>query len=602
MAKRMIEVAIPPGFVDGTARQVKSRWIRGNHVRFIAGRLRPIGGWQELPLSRHSASLDSSSRGHHQWRNNLGVGLMAFGTAGTGSTSGTYGKLFAMEVVNATEFTDATADTTDGSDQITVDDGTAFEIGDLIAGTGIPAGATITAVSTNTITISANATATATNITVTVTPVLSRQKLVEITPTGYQATGDVTFRPQYGSHFYGEGYEYGTSFSGAGSTSFTRTSHWVLDSFGENLIGVHSADKGLFYWTGDVATPTLAKEITTANGFSENSPTAVGVVVTQERHVLALGAGGDLRKIQWSDQETVDVWGATATNTAGDLTLQTTGFIVCGKVTNGTTLIWTETDLHQLNFLGPPLQYGVSKLADNAGVLSPYAVYSSSEITVWLNRGGFWIFDGYARPIKDCPIHDRVMRTVDWSQEGLIVAGGNAEYGEVWFWCPSVAGTAGQNEYYIVYNYRDNVWYDSTNVSGLARNGWVDKNVLNGPIGIDPTDNKIYLHESTTPTQTDTGQAETGAIDLMNGERFSRISKIFTDSDQDAAGSLNYKFFTASSGDDSETESSNFPLEEDGEIDVRLQGRQVRYKVTGLLANDWTVGNTRFETHIGGRR
>ena len=603
MAKRLIEVAIPPGMVDGTPRQAKSRWIKGNHVRFVAGKLRPIGGWQELPLSRHSASLDSVHRGHHQFRNNLGVGLMALGTAGTGSTSSTYGKLFAMEIVQATEFTNATADTTAGSANITVDDGTQFEVGDLISGAGIPLGASISAVVGNTITISANCTATATNITVTVTPTASRQKLVNITPAGYQATGDTTFRPAYGSHFYGEGYPYGSSFSGAGSTSFTRTSHWSLDSFGQNLIGVHSADKNMFFWTGDVATPVIAKKIVgTDADFTETAPTCVAVLVTQERHVLALGADGDLRKIRFSSQETADVWTATSTNTAGDLTLQTTGFIVCGKRVQGTALIWTDESVHQLNFLGPPLQYGVQKLADNAGVLSPYAVYSSSEITMWLNSGGFWVYDGYARPVADCPIHDRVMRTVDWSQEGLIYVEGNSEFGEVWFWCPSTAGSAGRCEYYIVYNYRTNTWWDSHNLSGLARNGWIDKGVLNSPLGVDTLTNKLMIHESTDPAQNDLAQAETGAIDVMSGERFSRISKIFTDTAQQTAGDINYKFFSAVSGDATETESADFPLEADGEIDVRLQGRQIRYKVSGQLANDWTIGNTRFETHVGGRR
>jgi hypothetical protein len=194
------------------------------------------------------------------------------------------------------------------------------------------------------------------------------------------------------------------------------------------------------------------------------------------------------------------------------------------------------------------------------------------------------------------------MRTVDWSQEGLIYSGGNSEFGEVWWWLPARAGTAGQNGYYVIYNYRDGVWYDSLNISGITRNAWIDKNVWNAPLAADPSDNKLYMHESTDPAQTTTAEAETGSIDMMGGERFSRISKIFTDSDQDTAGSINYQFFTASSADDTETASSSFPLEADGEIDVRLQGRQVRYKVSGELANDWTVGNTRFETHIGGRR
>jgi len=65
---------------------------------------------------------------------------------------------------------------------------------------------------------------------------------------------------------------------------------------------------------------------------------------------------------------------------------------------------------------------------------------------------------------------------------------------------------------------------------------------------------------------------------------------------------VNYKFFTSVTGDAVEIESGNYPLESDGEIDLRLQGRQLRYKVTGDLAADWTVGNTRFEIHTGGRR
>jgi hypothetical protein len=528
---------------------------------------------------------------------------MAFGTAGSGAPN--YGKLFGVEITNPSVFTDATADTTNGSADITVDDGTAFEVGDLISGAGIPSGSSITAVSTNTVTISANATATATNITVTVTPTESRQRLVEITPTGYQATGDAEFRPAYGSHYYGVDTDYGFSYNASGSAAYSRTAHFSLDNFGSNLIGCQSGDKGIFYWEGDVGTaggsPTLAEEITTANGYTETAPSAVAILVTQERHVLALGAAGDLRQIKWSSQETIDVWTASATNTAGDLTLQTTGYIVCGRRVQGGVLIWTETDLHQLTYLGPPLVYGVQKLADNAGALSPYAIHSSSEITTWLNKQGFWIYDGYARPLP-CPIQDRVMRTVDWSQEGLIYSGGNSEFGEVWWWLPARAGTVGQCGYYVVYNYRDGVWYDSLNISGITRNAWIDKNVWNAPLAADPSDNKFYMHESTDPAQTTTAEAETGSIDMMGGERFSRISKIFTDSDQDTAGSINYQFFTAASADDTETVSSSFPLEADGEIDVRLQGRQVRYKVSGELANDWTVGNTRFETHIGGRR
>jgi hypothetical protein len=208
---------------------------------------------------------------------------------------------FLGRCTNPGVFTDATADTTDGSADITVDDGTAFEVGDLISGAGIPSGSSITAVSTNTITISANATATATNITVTVTPTESRQDwwrspqpdtrpqemLSFVLPTEVTTMESIPITDSVTTQ--------------VDLLLFSRTAHFSLDNFGANLIGCQSGDKGIFYWEGDVGTaggsPTLAEEITTANGYTETAPSAVAILVTQERHVLALGAAGDLRQI-----------------------------------------------------------------------------------------------------------------------------------------------------------------------------------------------------------------------------------------------------------------------------------------------------------------
>jgi hypothetical protein len=597
MPKRLLETSFPPGFTDGTPRQVKQRWLSGNFVRFRDGRLRPMGGWTELPLSRHSESLDSAVRGAHAWRDNTQTGLLAFGTVGV---SGSYGQLYACSVVTPASFTDSTADTTDGSADITVDDGTAYEIGDSITGAGIPADTTISAVSGNTITLSATATATASNITVTVTPTLNRQRFYNITPTGYQADADTVFRSGFGSHFYGQGYFYGTSYSGPGSVQYSRTSHWILDSFGETLVGVNSSDKGLFQWDADVA--NIATEITTANGYSETAPTAVAVLVTSERHVLAIGADNDSRLIRWSSQETVDEWAPSSTNTAGDLTLQTTGYAICGRRVRNGTLLFTDQDCHILSYLGSPLVYGVQRLGEGCGVDTPYAIHSTSELTVWLNSAGFWQYDGYIKPLPS-PIQDRAIQTIDWSQSGLITCGGNTAYGEVIWWCPSKTGTVGQCDYYIVYNYRDGVWYDSASSSGQSRNSWMDATVFSSPLAADPTDNKLYMHDSTNPAQTTEAYAESGAIDISQGQRYTRVSKIYTDTDQQAAGVVNYRFFTSPAADATETESASYALESDGVIDTRLQGRQVRVKVSGLIASgDWTVGSPRFELHPGGTR
>jgi hypothetical protein len=606
MPSRLVEYAIPPGFVDGTKREVKGRYVQGNLIRFRNGRIRPIGGWQPLPLSSTSATLDSAVRGSHSWRNNIGVGNLAYGTKGV---SPAYGKLYVAEIATTpTDLTDATAAFTVSTKTFLTTNPTYYEVGDVVvSASNIASNTIITAVGTTangsgqyTITMSENALQTASSQTVTITPRFARQRFYDITPTGYQAAGESEFRPGYGYFSYGgPDYDYSTVFVGSGTVSFSKTAHWTLDSFGEWLVGCHSGDRGVFVWQNNPA--VLAKEITTANGFTESAPTALAVVVSQERHLVCLGADNDTRLVKWSSQETIDVWNPLTTNTAGDFPLQTNGNLVCGRRVQGGILLFTDQDTHLMQYVQPPLVYAFQKQAESSGVASPYAVHSSSEITAWLNKSGFWSYDGYVR-VLECPIADRVLRTVDWTQEGLITSGSNSQFNEIWWWCPSVNGEAGKCQYYIVYNYRDNIWYDSTSTSGISRNSWVDKDVTNAPLAVDPTDNTIYQHESTAPDQTEVGFAETGAIDIMRGERYSRISRIYSDTEQALFGDVSFQFFTADSAESPETVSAVFPVEDDGVINTRLQGRQVRFKISGKLLNDFTVGATRLEIFQGGNR
>lgn len=541
MPKRLLEVSLPAGFRDGTPRQVKQAWLRGNLVRFQQGKLQPLGGWTELTLAAGSASLDSAARGAHQYVDNDGDGLIAIGTSGG---TGTNGQLYVMEitnqVVNAPERT-----------------------------------------------------------LVNITPIEENSGLATQVD-AYAATGDEAYDPGYGYWVFGGNYPYSQIYTEAGSVAYVVPKVWSLDNFGEDLLGVHSGDGRIFYW--DKSAGGEAKVIHVDNGFQETAPTCLATLVTAERHVLAIGAGNDQRLVRWSSQEEADVWAPLSTNTAGDLTLQTPGALITGRRVSGGVLLFTSLDVHRLNYLGPPLVYGQEKLSDSAGVTSPNAIYSTPEATFWVSQNGFWSYDGYVQRLG-CPIENRIINSVDWGQEALIYAGGNRRFNEVIWWFPVKGGTQKRCEYYVIYNYAEGAWYDSfTTGSGIARNVWLDADVHTAPLAVSPVDNKIYEHEVTDSTQTEISEAESGAIDIQSGERFTRISKIYTDTDQKDPGSVNYRFFTSPSGDAAETESADYPLESDGVIDVRLQGRQVRYKVRGKLAADWSVGNTRFELHPGGRR
>ncbi len=142
----------------------------------------------------------------------------------------------------------------------------------------------------------------------------------DITPTGLTPGSETAVdSTSYGGGGYGED-PYGEPRPESTLGVFATT--WSLDTWGEYLLACSNADGKIYEWR--LSTSTIAAPVT-------NAPTGnVAMMVTDERFVFALGAGGNPRKIQWSDRENNTVWTAAATNEAGSIELQTSGVIQCG--------------------------------------------------------------------------------------------------------------------------------------------------------------------------------------------------------------------------------------------------------------------------------
>lgn len=119
----------------------------------------------------------------------------------------------------------------------------------------------------------------------------------------------------------------------------------------------------------------------------QNAPTDnLGIVVTEERFVFALGAGGNPRKVQWCDFENNTVWTPSTTNQAGSQELQTSGQIMLGIRTRGQTLILTDIDAHAARYSGPPYIYNFQRVGTSCGAISRKA---ASDV----DMGVFWMGD-----------------------------------------------------------------------------------------------------------------------------------------------------------------------------------------------------------------
>lgn len=389
----------------------------------------------------------------------------------------------------------------------------------------------------------------------------------------------------YGAGVYGEG--------DVLQALLTEASSWQFDTFGELLMACAQWDGKLYYW--DPLTDD-AVQITALVG--PDPINCVGVVVTPERFVVALGAGGDGRRVWWAAQETLDVWDITdLTQTAGDFYLQTNGRIMCGRRSREETLIWTDEGLHSMRYIGGTLLYGFPELGRGCGIIARNAVaIVDNTRAFWMGEEGFFSYNGSVSPIP-CEVLDYVFSDFNKTQKSKVVAVPQQATGEVWWFYPSK--DADENDRYVVYNYRESHWTIGT----LSRTAGVDRAPFDYPIMADAT-GAVYEHERGTNYDALVPYAESGPMELGEGGRLMHVQQLLPD--ENALGDVRLYLYLA-----------NAPTEDDGTIggviaplgpftlteptDLRATARQMRVRVEQVTPG-WRVGVFRVRAVPGGQR
>ncbi len=407
----------------------------------------------------------------------------------------------------------------------------------------------------------------------------------------------------------------------ANSSLVLEASSWVFDLWGENLIGLSTSDGKIYEWDPTTTNPTGTKAAVVSNAPINNS----SILVSKERHLFALGAGGNNRKIQWSHKESSTTWGATSTNLAGAFEVDTFGKILAGKTVGDRIIIWTTTDVHAIDWVGAPYVYGRKKIGDSCGAISNRSMIAVGDQAFWMSQGGFFKYQGSVQPLN-CDVQDHVFKELNRVQDSKIYASVNPEFFEVTWWYAS--STSDEILKYVTYNYAENWW----SIGELCRTAFAvgSPGVFDNPIGI-ADDGTVYEHEipalttarttqqvaqsssslsdyervlvNGTDSTTDVGlcYAETGAMEIENGENITNITQLITDSTQGTNG-LRFKFKTSYTPNGQESSSNNYDVTSDGYIDVREQGRQFKYRVESPFDQDWEIGTIRADIAPGGRR
>ena len=406
--------------------------------------------------------------------------------------------------------------------------------------------------------------------------------VTDITPSSGFTSGSLNGALNLG---YGGGFMGSTNYGRAPTSSgvYAEATTWSLDTWGEYLLGVSSTDGKLLEWQGNPS----ANAAVVANAPVDN----LAMVVTEERFVFCLGAGGNPRKVAWSDKENNTSWTAAATNEAGDMELQTNGQIMCGVRMRGATLILTSEDAHLATYSGAPFVYGFQRVGTACGIASRKAAVAIDEGAFWMGKKGFYTFNGSTATEISCEVADYVFDDLNPSQVSKVYAVHNSQFGEIWWFYPSAS--ANENDKYVTLDYKEGHW--ATGV--IDRTAGVDQGIFVNPIWADASGNLYnqetgYTHGSVKP------YAESGSISLGNGDTIMKVSKLIPD--ERTQGQVEVTFKTRFHPNDSETSHGAYTLS--NPTDVRFTGRQVRVKIQGTANDNWRSGIMRIDAVPGGRR
>ena len=335
-----------------------------------------------------------------------------------------------------------------------------------------------------------------------------------------------------------------TGWNAAASTSTTvlESRYWVFDNFGEDLLALVN-NGALFKWDTSSGTDSRAAVV------HANAPTASRfLVVSNDRHVFLMGTETTIGTastqedlfLRFSDQEDTSTWVPASTNTAGSFRIQDGSQIMTATRSRGSVLVWTDTSLHSLQFIGGDFVFNLNQLAANCGAVSPHCAIDVNGTAFWMSQQAFYMFDGGVKKLP-CTVQDYVFDDFSLTQQQSVYAGLNTDFNEItWFY-------ASKDSIYIdrsvTYNYLEQVWYTNS----LARTTWLDRTVYDQPyateyssseVGTSPTvlgltagSTVVYSHETGTD---DDGAAMncfllSSDFDIQDGEQMLSIKRFIPD-------------------------------------------------------------------------
>jgi hypothetical protein len=601
-----------------TGTNVAGGWYESEKVRFRSGTPEKIGGWQRIS----SSTFQGVCRSLWNW-----VTLENYNLIGVGTNLKFYiekgGEYNDITPIRETASLGTNPFSANGTTTVTVTDATHGCItGDFVTFTGATGTYASTLNAEFQVTVLTGNTYTITTPTALAAGSYGGASVVA----AYQINvGSATEIPLTG---WGAG-TWGTGpwSIGIPSTTETNIRLWSQSNFGEDLIFAPRSG-AIYYWDATTGVETRGVALTSLGGGS-NVPTIQNFIFVSDisRFVFAFGcneqgsAVQDSMLIRWSDQESLVDWTPAATNQAGSVRFSHGSELVTCLQTRQEIVVWSDSALYSLQYVGPPAVWQSQLLGDNISIASQNAAATASGIVFWMGVDKFYKYDGRVQTLR-CDLRQYIFSDINPLQAGQIFSGTNEGFNEVWWFYCSADSTA--IDRYVVYNYSEDIWYYGT----MGRTAWLDSGLRDYPLAATYSYNLVNQEQGNDDNETGTPAAIAASIgssefDIDDGHNFGFVWRVIPDlTFRNSSGDLTPQctmslipYQNSGSGPNdpqSVAGSSNaviqriatVPVEEfTGQVYIRVRGRQMIFQVeSNRLGTSWQLGAPRIDIKSDGRR
>lgn len=621
---------------EGTDYANEGGWYDGDKIRFRSGFPEKIGGWSRLSNNTYLGV----ARSLWNWTDLSGNNYLGVGTNVKYyiEQGGVYNDITPYTHISSLSgaFT-----ASNGSATITVTDGVySPSVGDYVVFSGAASlGGDITAAVLNQEYVVATVPSSSTYTIEAKNPTTGAPVLANASDVG---TGGASITASYevpvGLNVYTIGigwgagpWSRGTWGSGYPSSSIGQQLRlWSSDNYGQDLV-IAPRGGDIYYWKDSLGVSTRAEKLSTLAGSSYVPHTTNQVVASAiQKFVIAFGANSYISGtpntpfnpmlVRWSDQLNPLEWVPAITNQSGEFALTNGSLIMGARATRQEILVWTDSAIYSMQYLGAPYVWGFNILMDNISVMSPNSMITVNNVTYWMGTDKFYMYSGRVETLP-CALRQFIFNDINKDQGFQVFAGANEGYNEVWwFYCSTNSTTVDK---YVIYNYVDRVWYYGT----MARSAWLDSGIREYPMAAD-YNNRILYHESSVDDNAGPSSLPINAyvqssdFDIGDGHNFGFVWRILPDVNFNGSTVNNptvtmtvkprQNSGTAYSAADSPSvvSADNYGTSHvyniqqfTGQVYTRLRGRQLAFRIESTgLGVAWQLGMPRIDIRPDGRR